>query len=88
VPNYVYDCSSCDQKFEIFHSMTDPLPVCPSCEGADTLKRDYTTTFGTPQFNKLRRDKPVGQVVRDFIEDAKREVQVEKTRLPEEGFND
>ncbi len=68
--------------------MMDPLPGCPGCKGSDTLRRDYTTEFGTPQLNKPPRDKPTGQIVRDFIEDTKREVQIEKARLLEEGIND
>lgn len=34
MPNYDYDCASCNQTFEIFQSMSAaPLEQCPNCGG-------------------------------------------------------
>jgi len=39
MPTYDYQCTSCEEEFEFFHSITrEPLTKCPSCE-KDTLKR-------------------------------------------------
>ncbi len=39
MPTYDYLCKSCEEEFEIFHSiMADPLTKCPSCE-KDSLER-------------------------------------------------
>lgn len=34
MPNYDYDCASCNQTFEVFQSMSAaPLEQCPNCGG-------------------------------------------------------
>ena len=34
MPNYDYECASCNKVFEIFQSMSDePLKECPECGG-------------------------------------------------------
>ena len=39
MPTYDYLCTSCEEEFEIFHSiMADPLTKCPSCE-KESLER-------------------------------------------------
>ncbi len=39
MPTYDYHCKSCEEEFEIFHSITaERLTRCPSCE-LDTLER-------------------------------------------------
>lgn len=38
MPNYEYQCKSCDHRFEIWQKMIDePLTVCPQCHG--TIRR-------------------------------------------------
>lgn len=33
MPNYDYKCTYCDNKFEVFHSMTDlPQITCTKCD--------------------------------------------------------
>ena len=45
MPNYSYNCESCDHKFDLFLKMSesdDPLKnKCPSC-GKKKVKRDWT----------------------------------------------
>ena len=34
MPTYVYECSACSKRFDIFQSMKDdPLTKCPECKG-------------------------------------------------------
>lgn len=39
MPDYDYNCKSCNHNFTINKSMTDDtIPVCPSCKSAETVK--------------------------------------------------
>lgn len=46
MPTYEYECQDCDERFEIFHPMSEkPRKTCPKC-GKDTLKRLLGTGAG------------------------------------------
>jgi putative FmdB family regulatory protein len=77
MPNYVYRCKACEHEFEAFHSMTDRLEDCYSCKEKGTLFRVPSANFTTNVKNKNK----TGQIVKDFIEDAKKEIKEEKERM-------
>jgi len=78
MPRYAYRCKECDHGFEVFHGMSEKLENCDECSGI--LFRVPSTTFTTTSAGK--EEKP-GQVVKEFIEDAKREIQAEKEIMKE-----
>ena len=87
MPNYVYKCISCDTIVTIFHSFSEKATDCDFCGALNSLKRDYTASFNTP--NKgIKINKEVGQVVRQHIEEAREEIKQEKEKFQREVFDD
>ena len=87
MPIYVYGCTSCGDKMDISHQMEENPLTCPVCNSENTLERDYTTSFSLNK--KASKGKaPVGQIVRDFIENTKEEVYREKENLLREKYDD
>ncbi len=76
MPRYVYYCNSCEQVFEQSHSIKIRLEDCHLCSGQDCLKRLPSTTR-VMKYNK-NNDKKVGQVVKQHIEETRREIKKDK----------
>jgi putative FmdB family regulatory protein len=68
MPRYIYRCDICDEFFKIDHSITEKLTTCEHC-GGDTLVRLPSVPLRV-SMNKQK----AGQMVKDFIEDAKKEI--------------
>tara|TARA_R100000951_G_C2571114_1_gene158798 strand:- start:221 stop:469 length:249 start_codon:yes stop_codon:yes gene_type:complete len=76
MPRYAYRCKACAHELEVFHGMSEKLENCEECSGV--LFRVPSTTFTTK--NAGDNEKP-GQKVKDFIEDAKEEIEAEKQKM-------
>ena len=76
MPRYAYKCKTCMNEFEVFHGMSEKLESCEECSG--TLFRVPSTTFTTTKTNAA--EKP-GQMVKEFIQDAKEEIEAEKQKM-------
>ena len=76
MPRYAYRCRTCTREFEVFHGMSEKLENCEECSGV--LFRVPSTTFTTTNTNAT--EKP-GQIVKEFIEDAKEEIEAEKQKM-------
>jgi len=76
MPRYTYRCSACVNEFEVFHGMSEKLENCDECSGS--LFRVPSTTFTT---TKTSATKKTGQIVKEFIEDAKEEIEAEKEKM-------
>ena len=79
MPRYTYRCRTCVREFEVFHGMSEKLENCDECSGV--LFRVPSTTFTTTKTSTT--EKP-GQVVKEFIQDAKEEIEAEKQLLEPE----
>ena len=87
MPIYVYGCTFCEEKMDISHPMGEKPSICPNCNSKNTLKRDYTTSFNLNKANTSGQA-PVGQIVRDFIEETREDVRQEKNSLLKEKYDD
>jgi len=76
MPRYAYQCKACAHEFEVFHGMSEKLENCEECSGV--LFRVPSTTFTT---KKAAGNEKPGQIVKDFIEDAKEEIETEKQKM-------
>ena len=76
MPRYAYRCKSCACEFEVFHGMSERIENCDECSGA--LFRVPSTTFTT---TKTAAKNKTGQVVKEFIEDAREEIEAEKEKM-------
>jgi putative FmdB family regulatory protein len=87
MPRYAYKCDECEFLFERVHSMTERLTDCEHCEQKDSLKR-LPSTFRLvnkpTSTNSIKNTTRVGEVVRDHIEEAKKEVEEQKEKMTRE----
>lgn len=76
MPIYTYRCQSCEGVFETFHLMSETLSICSLCEQVDTIEKIPSMLVGklTTPVAKAK----VGDVVENFIKDAKKEIKQEK----------
>ena len=79
MPKYIYRCNKCEYQFEIYHSMSDKLIDCESCEMTGSLIR--VPSFTTKVIKKTGKDSKVGDIVISHIEDAKSQLKKEKEKL-------
>jgi putative FmdB family regulatory protein len=78
MPKYAYRCDECENEFEIYHSISDKLKDCKSCNSIQSLIRIPSVTISVvKKDNKLK----IGEVVNSHIEDARQELKKEKEKL-------
>jgi len=87
MPNYVYECISCEKTVNIFHSFSEKPTDCRLCSVSGSLRRDYSTPFNISN-KPTNMKKEVGQVVTQHIEEAREEIKQEKERLKRERVDD
>ena len=78
MPKYLYHCSACDERFLVFHLMSENLKACEKCGVESNLKK---LPFFPVNLNKVKKEKKVGEVVKDHIEEAKEEIKKEKENM-------
>tara|TARA_R110000744_G_scaffold90507_6_gene175676 strand:- start:433 stop:672 length:240 start_codon:yes stop_codon:yes gene_type:complete len=71
MPSYVYECSDCKEITEVFHSMSERRTDCDTCGTENTLNR-------IPEVPIYLKKNTSGNVVKQHIEDAKRQVKEDK----------
>jgi len=79
MPKYTYKCSSCEEGFEIYHSMSEIIEECIMC-GSLTVQRIPSMSFTTTTTNNS------GKLVKSFIEETKLSVAEQKNKL-KEGYD-
>lgn len=84
MPKYVYQCSECEQIFEIVHSFETSFDMCSQinehsqCDTSAKLERiPQHITF----LKKQEKTIQVGQIVNDHIEKTKQEVKDYKEKM-------
>ncbi len=86
MPKYAYHCNKCDSNFEATHRIAKVLEICEICDASDFLVRVPSSIFlanKTPQFDG--ENKP-GEVVKQTIEEAKRDLIADQNRLKERTY--
>ena len=77
MPRYVYKCSECEGSFTTFHGINDDQDYCELCLATNCVRR-------IPQIPSVKHKTNVGNVVKEYINDAKDELSKEKKRLASE----
>lgn len=75
MPKYTYKCEACGEHFEKIHSISEKLTDC-ECGEAGSLTRVPSLPFCV----SVKKQK-AGQIVKDFIEDTKRDVEAQKQEM-------
>ena len=83
MPRYIYSCNACAGEFEISHGMFHEQKECILCKRTETIVKK-------PSFRIRKEDATItprtGQVVDDFIKDAKKELKQQKKDLKSENL--
>ncbi len=74
MPSYVYECSECGEVLEVFHSMSDELSDCEICGRENSLNK-------IPEVPIYVKNKSAGNIVKQHIEDAKKQIRQEKEEM-------
>ena len=75
MPKYTYKCEACGEHFEKNHSISEKLTDC-ECGEEGSLTRVPSLPFCV----SVKKQK-AGQIVKDFIEDTRRDVEVQKQEM-------
>tara|TARA_A100001391_G_scaffold204997_1_gene202920 strand:+ start:639 stop:869 length:231 start_codon:yes stop_codon:yes gene_type:complete len=70
----VYECSECGEVLEVFHSMSDELSDCEICGRENSLNK-------IPEVPIYVKNKSAGNIVKQHIEDAKKQIRQEKEEM-------
>ena len=77
MPRYTYRCDVCGNSFEVSHSISEKLTDC-ECGEEGSLKRIPSLPF---RVSAKPNKQKAGQLVKEFIEDTKKEVQKSKQEM-------
>tara|TARA_R100001594_G_scaffold39278_2_gene70758 strand:+ start:61 stop:315 length:255 start_codon:yes stop_codon:yes gene_type:complete len=83
MPRYTYRCDVCGESFEVSHSISDKLTDC-ECGEEGSLKRIPSLSFRVSAKSNKRRP---GEIVKEFIEDVRKEIGETKEKMSE-GLGD
>ena len=83
MPIYIYSCDNCGSEITISHSMTETVEDCEACESASCLVR-RPSVFSNIKTKPDKKEK-TGDQVKEFIEDAKKELSQQKSGLREKN---
>ena len=78
MPRYEYECGHCTEVIQIFHSMDEGVDSCPDCGSAD-IKKSFKTPIALS--TKKEGAGKTGDIVNDFIKQAKEELKDEKREI-------
>ena len=81
MPIYLYRCDSCKSELKEKHSINDKLTDCPICEEECVLIRIPSILGHSIEPFKKKR---TGELVKTYIEEAKKDVASEKNKLKKE----
>ena len=80
LPRYTYKCNVCANSFEVSHSISEKLTNC-RCGEEESLKRIPSLPFRT---SVKQNGQKAGEMVKEFIEEAKRDIDDYKNEISEE----
>jgi putative FmdB family regulatory protein len=87
MPRYIYKCTACEIVFQKAHSIKEKLKDCEECESEDTLQRlPSMPLILTKKQGEEKRE--VGSLVKDYIEDVRKELKQEKKELSNQVYED
>ena len=77
MPSYVYECSDCEDVFEVYHSMSEDRTDCEVCGAKNILNK-------IPEVPIYLKSNKAGKIVKQHIEDAKQQVKEDKQEMMKE----
>jgi len=80
MPKYYYRCDGCTKTYYVWHGMTEKLEECTECS-SDSVVRIPSIILATTSVGSKAK---AGTVVKQKIEDTKREIEEYKKELSKE----
>ena len=84
MPKNLYHCDNCEERFLAFHLMSENLEICEKCGSKSNLRR--LPLFPVNINKNKNKEAKTGELVKDFIKDAKEDLKKEKKTLKEEEY--
>tara|TARA_R100000315_G_scaffold62443_2_gene44030 strand:+ start:1564 stop:1833 length:270 start_codon:yes stop_codon:yes gene_type:complete len=86
MPRYRYTCSECGGEQIKFHLYDEVVELdCSLCDSTGTLRKALSVPCYKFQ-ETSSRDKPVGEITREYIEKNRAILEKEKERIKEETY--
>tara|TARA_R100000388_G_scaffold94967_2_gene84559 strand:- start:9315 stop:9563 length:249 start_codon:yes stop_codon:yes gene_type:complete len=78
LPIYVYQCGDCLGEWKENHLMSESIEDCPWCDSKNIARKPSDFTFNS---KKQEKQKKVGDLTREFIENSKEDLKNQKKGL-------
>ena len=90
MPRYLYECKECSKRFDLRHAITEKYDVCgqvSDCEQKGGLVRipSFSHVIKKPSSSGEQK---VGDLTKEFIEQAREEMKEEQRSLTKQDYND
>ena len=85
MPKYIYRCDECERNFEVVHPIKEKLEICEECDGVLIRVPSPAFIFNSRQ-KKPHANHKVGDLVKDHIEESKKELRKEQERIGSEEY--
>ena len=86
MPKYLYECQTCEERFLVYHLMSETMEVCEKCGAKNCLKKLPLFPVNL-QKNKKDWAQKVGDVVKQHIKDAQNDLKQEKKDLTTKEYD-
>jgi len=83
MPKYFYICADCESEISFYHSMSEKVTDCTLCGCVDSLTKKPSSF----SLNKQKKEKKVGDLVKESIEDFRQDLNQEKERIKNEFYD-
>lgn len=83
MPRYEYYCEHCKGVVVIRHLSAEKAEKCPQCERADKLEK-LLSEFRTMYPKKTTQKRRVGQITKEFINDAREDLKKQRKDLDDD----
>ena len=77
MPKYSYKCSSCEEEYDFYHSMSEEITNCAHCDSNATMTR-MPSRFS---LFKQQKENKTGDLVKAAIVENEEELKQEKEKL-------
>ena len=89
MPRYLYECKECSKHFDLRHPITEKYEVCSQvsdCEQKGSLIRipSFSHVIKKPSVSGEK----IGDLTKEFIEQAREEMKKEKRSLTKQEYDD
>ena len=78
MPIYVYQCGDCLGEWKENHLMSESIDDCPWCDSKNISRKPTDFTLNS---KKQEKQKKVGDLTREFIENSKEDLKNQKKGL-------